>query len=217
MGKGQEWSESEIIQLCRSWLETSENADRGTGQKKKTFTSGLYAHWLENKSDEATEDRSEIAVIGRWKKLQPEATKFCGVYSKWKSRERSGWSEDMYLNNSMKIYAERHKQPSEFLAAWKELKDMPKWTTKFTSDDNARAKRKAGGDDDLARSEGRKAAKQKQKNLLTVLPLVIQLIFGSSQRRRKQLGCWSSNCKWQYACRTQSATLRRSFSHWSAR
>ncbi|KAE9047777.1 hypothetical protein PR002_g850 [Phytophthora rubi] len=146
MGKGREWSESETIQLRRSWLEISEDAARGAGQKRKTFSSRLYNHWLENKSTSDAEARSEIAVIGRWKKMQPEVTKFCGVYSKLKSRERSGWSEEMYLDAAMQVYADRHKQPFEFLAAWKELKDMPKWTSNLTSEASARAKRKAGED-----------------------------------------------------------------------
>ncbi|ETL98272.1 hypothetical protein L917_04643, partial [Phytophthora nicotianae] len=42
MGKGLAWSESETIQLCLSWLEVSEDAVRGAGQKKSTFSSRLY-------------------------------------------------------------------------------------------------------------------------------------------------------------------------------
>ncbi|KAE8903706.1 hypothetical protein PF002_g19512 [Phytophthora fragariae] len=135
MGKGPEWSDTETIQLCRSWLETSEDPVVGTGQKKKSFAARLYEHWLDNKSEESGEARSV------------------------KSRERSGWSEEMYLDAALQVYADRHKQSFEFLAAWKELKDKPKWTTKLTSDGAARAKRKAGGEGDVARPIGRKAAK----------------------------------------------------------
>nr|KAE8941446.1 hypothetical protein PF009_g8766 [Phytophthora fragariae] len=159
MGKGPEWSDTETIQLCRSWLETSEDPVVGTGQKKKSFAARLYEHWLDNKSEESGEARSVTAITGRWKKLQPEVTTFCGVYAKVKSRERSGWSEEMYLDAALQVYADRHKQSFEFLAAWKELKDKPKWTTKLTSDGAARAKRKAGGEGDVARPIGRKAAK----------------------------------------------------------
>lgn len=91
--------------------------------------------------------------------MQPKVTKFCGVYARVKSRERSGWNDEMYLDAALEIYAERYKQPFEFLAAWNELKDKPKWTSKITSDSSARAKRKAGSDGDVARPEGRKAAK----------------------------------------------------------
>eukprot|EP00644_Phytophthora_capsici_P019069 jgi/Phyca11/52094/gw1.507.4.1 len=163
MGKGPEWSEADTVQLCRSWLETSEDPVVGTGQKKASFLSRLYEHWLENKTDESGEDRSATAVGGRWKKLQPEVTKFCGVYARVKSRERSGWNDEMYLDAALKIYAERHKQPFEFLAAWNELKDKPKWTTKITSESSARAKRKAGSDGDVSRPGGRKAAKAAQQ------------------------------------------------------
>ncbi|KAG4244266.1 hypothetical protein PC116_g7863 [Phytophthora cactorum] len=37
MGKEPGCSVSETIQLCLSWLETSENAVRGAGQKKSSF------------------------------------------------------------------------------------------------------------------------------------------------------------------------------------
>ncbi|ETI51150.1 hypothetical protein F443_05470 [Phytophthora nicotianae P1569] len=117
MGKGLAWSESETIQLCLSWLEVSEDAVRGAGQKKSTFSSRLYSHWLENKRPEDKDPRMEVAIMGRWKKLQPEVTKFCGVYQ------------------------DRHKQPFEFLAAWKELKDKPKWTKKITSASSIEVKR----------------------------------------------------------------------------
>ncbi|OWY96905.1 hypothetical protein PHMEG_00032706 [Phytophthora megakarya] len=110
MGKGSGWSEAETVQLCRSWLETSEDPVVGAGQKKKSF----------------------INRLGRWKKLQPEVTKFCGVYANVKSKER-------------------------------ELKDKPKWTIKITSDTTARAKRKAGGDGDVPRPGGCKAAKAEQQ------------------------------------------------------
>ncbi|OWZ19201.1 hypothetical protein PHMEG_0006588 [Phytophthora megakarya] len=46
-------------------------------------------NWLVTKNSEA-DSRSEIAVSGRWKKLQPEVTKFEGIYAKVKSRQRSG-------------------------------------------------------------------------------------------------------------------------------
>ncbi|KAE9073438.1 hypothetical protein PF010_g25072 [Phytophthora fragariae] len=96
--------------------------------------------------------------------MQPKVTKFCGVFSKLKSRERSRWSEEMYLDAAMKVYADCHTRPFEFIAAWKELKDIPKWTSKLTSETSARTtcKRKAGEDCDMARPEDRKVAKKKQ-------------------------------------------------------
>ncbi|GMF47906.1 unnamed protein product [Phytophthora fragariaefolia] len=91
MGKGVEWSEAETIQLCKSWLETSQDPVRGVSQKKCTFYSRIYEHWLEHKPADA--DSRESAIAARWKKMQPEVTKFSGLYSKLKSRERSGWND----------------------------------------------------------------------------------------------------------------------------
>jgi hypothetical protein len=86
MGKGKEWSEREVEQLCISWVETSEDPVRGTGRKRTTFFASVYEHWLKHKSHEDTEDRSESAITGKWKKIQPEVTKFCGIYDKVKSK-----------------------------------------------------------------------------------------------------------------------------------
>lgn len=97
--------------------------------------------------------------MGRWKKLQPEVTKFCGIYAKVTSRERSGWNDAMYLDAALKVYQERRKQPFEFLAAWKELKDKPKWTNKITSASSIGVKRGTSDVASLERPEGRKAAK----------------------------------------------------------
>ncbi|KAG1693842.1 hypothetical protein DVH05_022762 [Phytophthora capsici] len=113
MGKGREWSAEETIQLCRSWLETSEDPIRGAGQKKGSFYAKVYQHWLAQRGAGADE-RSEAAVSGRWKKLQPEVTKFEGIFSKLKSKERSGWNEEMFVKSAVSIYGERHKQPFEF-------------------------------------------------------------------------------------------------------
>lgn len=93
MGKGAEWSAAETVQLCRSWLATSLDPVRGASQKKNTFYSRIYTHWLEHKPAEA-DSRSESAIVARWKKLLPEVTKFSGLYSKLKSRERSGWNDE---------------------------------------------------------------------------------------------------------------------------
>ncbi|GMF58956.1 unnamed protein product [Phytophthora fragariaefolia] len=112
MGKDVEWSEAETIQLCKSWLETSQDPVRGVSQKKCTFYSRIYEHWLEHKPADA-DSRSESAIAARWKKMQPEVTKFSGL--------------------SLEVYAERHKQDFEFLGAWKTLKDKPKWNIQVTT------------------------------------------------------------------------------------
>lgn len=104
---------------------------RRESEKKNTFYSSIYTHWLEHKPAEA-DSRSEIAIVARWKKLLPEVTKFSGLHSKLKRRERSGWNEDMYVKSTMEVYADRHKKEFEVLSAWETLKDTPKWTREST-------------------------------------------------------------------------------------
>lgn len=166
MGKGTEWSEGETLQLCRSWLQTSEHAVRGAGQKRATFASRLYKHWHENKSAEDVNDRSALAVMGRWKKILPEMAKFEGILSKLKSKVRSGWTPEMYVSAALKIYAERYKHSFELQGAWEVLRGKPKWVAKLLTMNKKGEKRKA---DDVVneRPEGRKAAKaaaQEERN-----------------------------------------------------
>ncbi|GMF39045.1 unnamed protein product [Phytophthora fragariaefolia] len=89
----------------------------------------------------------------------------------------------MYLDAAIKVYAVSYKLTFEFLAAWKELKDMPKWTSKLTSEASARAKRKAGEDGDMSRLEARKAAKKKKPNYIE--SSTIRDAAHLRQRRRK--------------------------------
>ncbi|KAI9981070.1 hypothetical protein PInf_010479 [Phytophthora infestans] len=134
MGKGPEWGDDDTIQLCKAWIYTFQDPIRGAGQKKATF----YMRML--------------------KKLQPAVTKFEGIYSKLKSRERSGWNEEKYITSAVGIYAERHKQQFEILAAWKELRDKPKWTAQLTT--TAGSKRRGTDASVVCRPQGQKAAKR---------------------------------------------------------
>ncbi|ETP49481.1 hypothetical protein F442_04991 [Phytophthora nicotianae P10297] len=135
MGKGLAWSESETIQLCLSWLEVSEDAVRGAGQKKSTFSSRLYP------------------LAGKQQTTRQGSTN--GVTS----GERSGWNDAMYLDAALRVYQDRHKQPLEFLATWKELKCKPKWTNKITSASSIGVKRGTSDVASVERPDGRKAAK----------------------------------------------------------
>ncbi|GMF28693.1 unnamed protein product [Phytophthora fragariaefolia] len=172
MGKGSEWSTEDTVQLCRSWLETSEDPIRSTGQKENTLFNRIYRPWLENRSTEETEERTEVAITGRLKKLQPEVPKFDGNYAKLMRKERSRWNKTMHIDAAVKSYDERHKQPLGFMEAWKVLRDKPEWTSKQTATVITANMRKAGEEQAVDRPGGQKAAKaahrsvQQGKNVL---------------------------------------------------
>jgi hypothetical protein len=100
MGKGPDWSAEEIVLLCKAWLDTSQDPIRSVDQKKTTFYGRIHQHRLEHLSP-GMDARTEVAVPGKWKKLQPEVTKFEGIFAKLKSRERSGWNEEKYTHRSL--------------------------------------------------------------------------------------------------------------------
>ncbi|KAE9324995.1 hypothetical protein PR003_g16588 [Phytophthora rubi] len=129
--------------------------------------------------------RTETAVSGRLKKLQPEVTKFEGIYAKLKSRERSGWNEENYISSAIEVYAERHKQQFEFLAAWKELRNKPKWTSQLTT--NIGTKHKNSEMPPLTRPGGQKAAKATaERSKLNVLD-DIQLRFVAASEKKASI------------------------------
>ncbi|OWZ22765.1 hypothetical protein PHMEG_0002485 [Phytophthora megakarya] len=73
MGKGPGWSEGETIQLCQSWLKTSEDAVVCTDQKRKSFVNRPYETWLENRAMETEKCawRQQLSLS--------EVTQFCGT------------------------------------------------------------------------------------------------------------------------------------------
>ena len=50
MGKGREWSDSETLQLCKSWMAVSQNSSTGSGQKKASFSKEVFDHWTLHKT-----------------------------------------------------------------------------------------------------------------------------------------------------------------------
>ncbi|KAF1781756.1 hypothetical protein GQ600_3458 [Phytophthora cactorum] len=130
MGKAPEWSDEDTVQLCLSWLEASEDPVTGTGRKGTLF-SRVYQHWLDHKSSD-TEGRSVIADTAGGINFS-RSDKFKAIFTRLKSRERSGWNEAKYIENAALIYAERHKQQSEFMPALMPLRNKPKWTDRLTT------------------------------------------------------------------------------------
>ncbi|KAG1692172.1 hypothetical protein DVH05_025602 [Phytophthora capsici] len=163
---------------------TSEDPIRGDGQTKGSFYAKVYQHWLAQRGA-GVDERSEAEVSGRWKKLQPEVTKFEGIFSKLKSKERSGWNEEMFVKSAVSIYGERHKQPFEFLDAWNELRDKPKWIQRLTASSTTlgtQRKKEA-----VPRPEGQKAAKAAKIEVSAMMVCQPICIYDLWQRRKRRL------------------------------
>lgn len=117
MGRERKWSEAGTLQLCRSWIETSEDAYVGTDQKRQTLAKRIYTQWLNNK-DPADAEEKRNRDHGRLKKVLPKVTKLCGMVAKVKSEQRSGWDKGMYVDAVLTVYSERKKHSFEFLTYW---------------------------------------------------------------------------------------------------
>ena len=90
--RGRNFKQSEDEQICRSWLNISQDGAVGTDQDNNTFWNRIHAHYITNGTVGADMDmdRSEQAISSRWGEIQKCVNKFCGAFAQIEARERSG-------------------------------------------------------------------------------------------------------------------------------
>src|SRR4051794_11649382 len=78
-GCGRNFSIGKDEQLCRSWLDISQDPVAGSDQRQSTFWQRIFSHFNEFKI--TPEERTEDALQSRWGTIQKGVNKFCGVYA----------------------------------------------------------------------------------------------------------------------------------------
>ena len=111
--------------------------------------------------------------------------KFCGSYSKVKQVEKSGCTEQDYIELALRIYSDSmpKQQPFKLLHCWQILRNKPKWTGCIAEKGTPVTKRTASvlGDSDAAetptavRPVGIKKAKQGQSLKLNLTEAALEL------------------------------------------
>jgi hypothetical protein len=86
--KGKNFTIAEDQQLCRSWLNVSQDPVTGTGQKVTAFWKRVFEHYNEFKPPGS--ERSENSVINRWAVISQAVSKFCGCMAQIENRNKSG-------------------------------------------------------------------------------------------------------------------------------
>ena len=112
--------------LVRPIVHVSHDARTGTDQKAKDFWEKVL-HQFE-KFLPGTQ-RSSCSIQNRWKKeLQPCLSKFVGHFTTICSTERSGWKEEDYITESVKLFEEVESKPFEHVLLWEYLRQkVPKF------------------------------------------------------------------------------------------
>ncbi len=127
--RGKNFSSSEDVKLCKSWLDVSQNAITGTDQKSETFWAKISDSFNSGKAITDEEFRSPSSLQSRWTSLQATVAKFCGVFQSVSNELHSGWSPEDILKEALTRYSEKSvkNQPFTSLSCWEILRKYPKW------------------------------------------------------------------------------------------
>jgi hypothetical protein len=88
LSRGKNFVQTEDEQLCRSWLNVSQDPVTGSEQKSTAFWARVHQHFVEFKT--TPEDRTAGALQSRWNTIQAQVNKFCGSFAQVESRNESG-------------------------------------------------------------------------------------------------------------------------------
>jgi hypothetical protein len=106
MGRGATWSKGEDIQLVKSYLETSEDPEKGTNQSSKTLWENISTHYKEHLGGENTEPRTEDSLKGRWCDISRDCASFNEYYQYFEAHPRSGWNTEDVLKAAKEKFTE---------------------------------------------------------------------------------------------------------------
>jgi len=133
-GRGVNMEDDEHLQLCRSFVATSEDRVTGTGQKGDTFFSAIASHYNEN-LPEGRPKRPTRSLETKWRPIHHDVAKFAGVYVQIKDLNVSGLMDDDVLFRAQRLYHDNShadsskRQPFRFLKCWLFLAAKPKWAS----------------------------------------------------------------------------------------
>ena len=126
MGRGKAWFSEADFQLAQAWVQASQDPIIGTNQDGKSFWQTIKSNFM--KLSKTNEERSISSLQSQWSDINKKATKFNGTYLQIKRVPRSGFNEDKYIEEALKLYKEEMSEDFPFLSIWHYLKDKPKWT-----------------------------------------------------------------------------------------
>ena len=80
--RGTNFSTAEDCELAHSWLNVSQDATTGVGQKSQTFWERVEAHFRDHlEGGDKGSQRSARSLSSKWSHIQHDVAKFVGAYA----------------------------------------------------------------------------------------------------------------------------------------
>ncbi|KAA1104635.1 hypothetical protein PGT21_050359 [Puccinia graminis f. sp. tritici] len=127
--RGPKYTEDEDVQLCRSWLEITEDPLNSTNQTADTFWTRVEEHFSKHLCDPP---QSFNSLKSRWQAVQRAINKFHGCFKQVQQANQSGASNDDQLSTALKLYAATEKRSFPHLRCYHVLSNAPKWNSYST-------------------------------------------------------------------------------------
>ncbi|EHS64514.1 uncharacterized protein PGTG_20976 [Puccinia graminis f. sp. tritici CRL 75-36-700-3] len=148
--KTSNYSEQEDVELCRAWVQISEDPVVGTNQEGSTFW--VRIEKLYREATPNSPSRPVGSIKSRWALLQKSINKFRGCVVQVESFNASGTSAEDQLNRALRLFTEDQKCSFKHLRCYNLLVRSPKWNQ-------------------YIRDNERKAAAAKRKRAVTPTPV----------------------------------------------
>ncbi|KAI7948826.1 hypothetical protein MJO29_010491 [Puccinia striiformis f. sp. tritici] len=124
-GRSRNYTEKEDVQLCVSWVETSEDPKKGTDQTLNSFWDALANHYATHLPGSRQTLKS---LQSRWgDHIQKEVNKFMGCVHQVDNLNPSGKTDSNGFQLAMTTYSGLYNRPFGFLSCYQILVESPKW------------------------------------------------------------------------------------------
>ena len=199
--RGANFSSTEEMQLCRSYLVIGKDAVMGTGQKTGTFWEQIEKHFNEHTGGSEGSLRS---LETKWRVITADCSKFVGAMASVRALQRSGENEEVEIARGMQVHAtmvdesdkentghkKKGKSTFKLQHCWRILETEPKWQTfrdpKPSDDDDAfhSGSAPAASAAVMHRPTGNKAEKADSKNAAVMETTYKRIASASMQTAR---------------------------------
>ncbi|EFP92401.2 uncharacterized protein PGTG_18226, partial [Puccinia graminis f. sp. tritici CRL 75-36-700-3] len=102
------YQEHEDIQICKSWLEISQDPLNSTNQTADTFWNRVAENFAKFLPDES---QSGVSIKSRWQVLQRRINKFSGCVKQVELSIQSGTTVEDRLSSALKLYKALSERP----------------------------------------------------------------------------------------------------------
>lgn len=124
-GRGTNFSNNSLKQLCRSWLAVSEDPVFGNDQKGSTFWARIAAD--HNKRVSPGEVRTVKSLESRWATLNRSMARFAGYVEQIRGLWETGKGPDDIVMDALALYKQEVGSDFKDVESYKILQSAPKW------------------------------------------------------------------------------------------